>query len=760
MPRILLVSDSPAIKSGMGRVVRELAGRFHLDGFTVAVGGWFELESPQMDFPYEIFDVKKYAPESLGPILAHFQPDVVLAIGDPWDFHWLAAHRRDVGGYKLIGYLNVEGEPLPLECEQILDGFDVVCASSEYGAGVVGRGVQAIHYGVDTEVFHPMPKVAQHYHGRDMAKTFVVFVNAQNTFRKNLAGALAGFAKFARGKDDVLCYFNTLARPGKDDAPGSDLIAMVVQLELERCVWFNPENAGPINTSSDAGLNGLYALADVLLVTSVGEGFGLPILEAMACGVPPIAPDAFSMPELIRTPDPGEYNRGYLMPVRAYIPTPAGLRVPVVADEDIRSALQHAYDAWQHREEILDTAVRVLAPDRAFVEQTQPGDFIDRVSFGIMRVQGLDFAQTKTWDRTYQAISSVCLEAQRSPRSRMAVGHEIEPRVRLLGRRYAAKHPGALGILKLGGLGDMLQTTAVVRAAAQKSGRPVVVFCNHYAEIFQAMPEVVEVVTIGSMPQQTAVDSLADEFELFLDVRYVSRAYGAWAPTEFSEKHRWFYDHWTYSSSRLATLGMHSTHVMLESLGLTGPIWPVYEPRMRPDRVPEQAYIAVATGVGVMGGLKRWPQENWAKLSPRLRKEHGVDIVHVGGLGDDAVDAQVMDYRGAGLPETAWLLQHASLLIAVEGGMAHLGAAVMSPESPVAVIFGPTPEAPFHYPGHVVLKGADLCAPCWQVEPTWKDSQCAIAQPSCVNFPSVTEVMETVKPYLPRQVMVEALERG
>src|SRR6185295_1368288 len=41
--------------------------------------------------------------------------------------------------------------------------------------------------------------------------------------------------------------------------------------------------------------------ADVLLLPSELEAFGLAALEAMACGVPPVATNAGGVPELIRT---------------------------------------------------------------------------------------------------------------------------------------------------------------------------------------------------------------------------------------------------------------------------------------------------------------------------------------------------------------------------------------------------------------------------------------------------------------------------
>ena len=49
----------------------------------------------------------------------------------------------------------------------------------------------------------------------------------------------------------------------------------------------------------DSELAALYSMADLFVMPSFYEGFGLPLLEAMSCGVPAIASDRTSLPEVL-----------------------------------------------------------------------------------------------------------------------------------------------------------------------------------------------------------------------------------------------------------------------------------------------------------------------------------------------------------------------------------------------------------------------------------------------------------------------------
>ncbi|MCP4659666.1 MAG: glycosyltransferase family 4 protein, partial [bacterium] len=54
-----------------------------------------------------------------------------------------------------------------------------------------------------------------------------------------------------------------------------------------------------------AGMAGVYSAFDCLLMPSTSEAFGVPIIEAMACGVPVVASDFVAMRDLVREGETG-----------------------------------------------------------------------------------------------------------------------------------------------------------------------------------------------------------------------------------------------------------------------------------------------------------------------------------------------------------------------------------------------------------------------------------------------------------------------
>jgi glycosyltransferase involved in cell wall biosynthesis len=105
--------------------------------------------------------------------------------------------------------------------------------------------------------------------------------------RKNFTGLIEAFAdlRFA------ICDLRLVIAGGKGWLY-EEIFATVERLGLEEKVVFP-------GFVADEHLPALYNLADLFVFPSLYEGFGLPPLEAMACGTPVITSDASSLPEVV-----------------------------------------------------------------------------------------------------------------------------------------------------------------------------------------------------------------------------------------------------------------------------------------------------------------------------------------------------------------------------------------------------------------------------------------------------------------------------
>ncbi|MBE3560621.1 MAG: glycosyltransferase family 4 protein [Ktedonobacteraceae bacterium] len=105
--------------------------------------------------------------------------------------------------------------------------------------------------------------------------------------RKNHAGLIKAFYQAHQQKNGPAM----LAIAGGQGWLYEETRELVAQLKLERKVRF-------LGRVSDFELITLYSLADVFAFPSFFEGFGIPPLEAMACGAPVITSNTSSLPEV------------------------------------------------------------------------------------------------------------------------------------------------------------------------------------------------------------------------------------------------------------------------------------------------------------------------------------------------------------------------------------------------------------------------------------------------------------------------------
>jgi glycosyltransferase involved in cell wall biosynthesis len=152
--------------------------------------------------------------------------------------------------------------------------------------GVSPARVRTVYPGV-TELYRPKPPeaVQQFRRRHGLPERFFVHVGTLQP-RKNLERLISAFARFKRASGQT----HALMLVGGKGWLYEGLLQHARQENVEgsvHFVGFAPPDEAPL----------WYAAAEVMVFPSLYEGFGFPIVEAMACGTPVLSSTASCLPE-------------------------------------------------------------------------------------------------------------------------------------------------------------------------------------------------------------------------------------------------------------------------------------------------------------------------------------------------------------------------------------------------------------------------------------------------------------------------------
>ena len=153
---------------------------------------------------------------------------------------------------------------------------------------VDNRKLKLIYEAVDHDLFKPgdagaaRARVASY----GVTKPFVLFVSSLWPY-KNCEGLLRAWALACRELGDRQV---AIVGPGRDEKYVAGLHSLAAELGISADVVF----VGGVPLEETVRF---YQAADVCVYPSLNETFGLPILEAMACGCPVVTSDTSAMPE-------------------------------------------------------------------------------------------------------------------------------------------------------------------------------------------------------------------------------------------------------------------------------------------------------------------------------------------------------------------------------------------------------------------------------------------------------------------------------
>ncbi|MBC9821905.1 glycosyltransferase family 1 protein [Terrabacter sp. MAHUQ-38] len=177
-----------------------------------------------------------------------------------------------------------ESAPVRAAAEELRRASAVVCVSAFTAAEAVEllglTDPVVVPNGVEARYFGARPLAPDVLAGLGVTGPYVLTAGGASE-RKNLAALADAWPRVKAARPDM-----TLVLAGPPHSRRTELFGSLPGVRL-------------VGRVADDVLPGLYAAASVVVVPSLVEGFGLPALEGMATGVPVVASDRSSLPEVV-----------------------------------------------------------------------------------------------------------------------------------------------------------------------------------------------------------------------------------------------------------------------------------------------------------------------------------------------------------------------------------------------------------------------------------------------------------------------------
>lgn len=367
--RIFIVNDASLLNTGYGIYGKEILTRLHNSGkFEVAeLGCYVEKSHPGIkNIPWKFYPnnvsssdprTNEYKSNNLNQFglwrfnrcIADFKPHIVFDVRD----YWMFAYQENSPYRKYFHWVIMpatDSAPPKLEWLYTFSNADVVMPYTAWAkqtlSNACGNNINLFpkiaNAGINANEFYPIENKEQHkikYFGKDVS---IVGTVMRNQRRKLLPDLMMSYKKYLEylklsNKNDLYEKSYLYLHTSYPEDAGWDIPALLLEYGLcdktyfsyccRNCNGFFPSKfqmgtttckhcnnrsacvANPMNGISTTQLNEVYNLFDIFIQYAICEGFGMPQIEAAACGVPIASVNYSAMTEI-------SHNlNGYKIPV-------------------------------------------------------------------------------------------------------------------------------------------------------------------------------------------------------------------------------------------------------------------------------------------------------------------------------------------------------------------------------------------------------------------------------------------------------------
>jgi glycosyltransferase involved in cell wall biosynthesis len=375
---LLWVSNSPGAPTGYGNQTALFTRRLHQAGYRVVIAAFYGREAFLSLNPDGILELPRLRDAYMNDIIvAHLAfcrshyPQVarwlVWTLVDPFVFEAAV-----FGALPWAAWAPEDCSPLKPGNAAVLQHCRWPVAVSRFGETqlqTAGLNPRYIPHAYDPALYFPLSarpaaraRLSAEWGVELLDKFLVVNVSANKGYpsRKNFDGLLQSFALFSHSHADALLYLHTET---EGIWQGEKVRQIAASYGLAEKVIFPQQYRYVMSLYGAEYLNAVYNAADVMLHLALGEGFGLPVLEAQAAGCPVIVTDFSALPELC--------FGGWRVPALPFgLHSPSRWALPLVPEAV--KALEDAYQRAPQRRQQAIQGAQAYQIERVLATSMQP----------------------------------------------------------------------------------------------------------------------------------------------------------------------------------------------------------------------------------------------------------------------------------------------------------------------------------------------------------------------------------------------------
>lgn len=299
--RILWVSNAPWSPTGYGTQTKATVPQLQRLGHEVAILAFYGVDGGILDWRGTRVYPKlnhRYGQDAIAPHAEHAGAELVITLMDAWVCEPDRFPRQ-----VWAPWFPIDHAPMPdMVARQVARAFFPITMAPFGKRMCDASGLEAgyVPHAIDTSVFAPIDRRRARELTSLPQDRFIVGMvaaNKGNPSRKAFAEQLRGFKLFQQQHRDAVLYLHTST--GQYERDAVNLLTLCDHLDLVpgRDVLFVDQYGYRLGCDERL-MVALYNSFDVLLSVSAGEGFGVPIVEAQACGTPVIVGDWTAMSDL------------------------------------------------------------------------------------------------------------------------------------------------------------------------------------------------------------------------------------------------------------------------------------------------------------------------------------------------------------------------------------------------------------------------------------------------------------------------------